>query len=68
MGIFFWRAAAAVGEGLLAVDLFETSGGLSVNEVNHTMEFKNSETPTGYPIAAAIVGLLVLVRVFMLAS
>jgi [lysine-biosynthesis-protein LysW]--L-2-aminoadipate ligase len=49
------RAAAAVGEGLLAVDLFETSGGLSVNEVNHTMEFKNSETPTGYPIAAAIV-------------
>jgi [lysine-biosynthesis-protein LysW]--L-2-aminoadipate ligase len=49
------RAAAAVGEGLLAVDLFETPDGLSVNEVNHTMEFRNSETPTGYPISEAVV-------------
>ena len=49
------RAAAAVGEGLLAIDLFETPGGLTVNEVNHTMEFKNSEAPTGYPISEAVV-------------
>jgi len=49
------RTAEAVGEGLLAIDLFETPAGLAVNEVNHTMEFKNSETPTGYPIATAVV-------------
>lgn len=49
------RTAAAVGEGLLAIDLFETPDGLSVNEVNHTMEFRNSEGPTGYPIAGAVV-------------
>lgn len=49
------RTAEAVGRGLLAVDLFETPEGLSVNEVNHTMEFKNSEEPTGVDIAGAIV-------------
>jgi len=49
------RAAAAVGGGLLAVDLFETPDGLTVNEMNHTMEFKNSEAPTGYPISEAVV-------------
>jgi len=49
------RTADAVGGGLLAVDLFETPGGLSVNEVNHTMEFKNSEDPTGIDIAGAVV-------------
>jgi len=49
------RAAAAVGGGLLAIDLFETPDGLSVNEVNHTMEFRNSEAPTGVSISGAIV-------------
>jgi len=49
------RAASAVGGGLLAIDLFETPDGLSVNEINHTMEFKNSEAPTGVSISGAIV-------------
>ncbi|SVD07836.1 uncharacterized protein METZ01_LOCUS360690, partial [marine metagenome] len=35
-------AARAVGGGVLAVDLFETPAGLLVNEVNYTMEFRNS--------------------------
>lgn len=49
------RAAAAVGGGLLAIDVFETPDGLSVNEINHTMEFRNSEEPTGVSISGAIV-------------
>ncbi len=49
------RVSEAIGGGLLAVDLFETGQGLQVNEVNHTMEFKNSEEPTGVSISGAIV-------------
>jgi len=49
------RASSAVGGGLLAVDIFETPDGFSVNEVNHTMEFRNSEEPTGVSISGAIV-------------
>lgn len=49
------RTADAVGPGLLAVDIFETPDGLRVNEVNHTMEFRNSEEPTGVSISGAIV-------------
>ena len=49
------RASEAVGGGLLAVDLFESDRGLLVNEVNHTMEFRNSEGPTGVSISGAIV-------------
>jgi len=45
----------AIGPGLLAVDIFETEAGLCVNEVNHTMEFRNSEEPTGVSISSAIV-------------
>jgi [lysine-biosynthesis-protein LysW]--L-2-aminoadipate ligase len=48
-------AAQAIGEGLLALDIFETQDGFKVNEVNHTMEFKNSEEPTGVSISSAIV-------------
>ncbi len=48
-------AAGAVGGGVLAVDLFETDQGLLVNEVNYTMEFKNSIEPTGVNIPAKIV-------------
>ena len=44
------RAAAAVGGGVVAVDLFETDSGLEVNEVNYTMEFKNSIDTTGVNI------------------
>jgi len=46
------RAARAVGGGLLAIDLFETSRGLLVNEVNYTMEFRNSIDTTGVNIPA----------------
>lgn len=49
-------AARAVGGGLLAVDLMETvDGRLLVNEVNHTMEFRNSIEPTGMDIPGRIV-------------
>ena len=48
-------AADAVGGGLLAVDLFETTDGLIVNEVNYTMEFRNSIKPTGVDIPAKMV-------------
>ncbi len=48
------RAAKAVGGGVVAVDLFETPGGLLVNEVNYTMEFKNSVDTTGVNIPAKI--------------
>ena len=48
-------AADAVGGGILAVDLFETDGDLSVNEVNYTMEFRNSIETTGVNIPARVV-------------
>jgi len=44
------RAARAVGGGVVAVDLFETPVGLLVNEVNYTMEFRNSIDTTGVNI------------------
>ena len=43
-------AARAVGGGILAIDLFETPDGLLVNEVNYTMEFRNSIDTTGVDI------------------
>jgi [lysine-biosynthesis-protein LysW]--L-2-aminoadipate ligase len=49
------QAAQAVGGGMVAIDLFETNAGLLVNEVNHTMEFKNSVATTGVNIPAAMV-------------
>ncbi len=49
------QAAQAVGGGILAIDLFETDQGLLVNEVNYTMEFKNSIDTTGVNIPAHIV-------------
>jgi [lysine-biosynthesis-protein LysW]--L-2-aminoadipate ligase len=48
-------AAKAVGGGIVAIDLFETGEGLLVNEVNYTMEFKNSITTTGVDIPGKIV-------------
>ncbi|GLV59054.1 lysine biosynthesis enzyme LysX [Dictyobacter sp. S3.2.2.5] len=45
------RAARAVGGGILAVDVFEDpERGLLVNEINGTMEFRNSIAPTGVNI------------------
>lgn len=49
------RAARSVGGGVVAIDLFETDNGLSVNEVNYTMEFRNSIDVTGVNIPAKIV-------------
>lgn len=49
------RAARAVGGGLLALDLFETKSGLTVNEINHTMEFRNSIATTGVNIPQRMV-------------
>ena len=49
------QAAKAVGGGILAIDLFETAEGLLVNEVNYTMEFKNSIDTTGVNIPQHIV-------------
>ena len=48
-------AAQAVGGGILAVDLMQDrQGKMWVNEVNHTMEFKNSIEPTGVDIPEII--------------
>lgn len=45
------RATQAVGGGILAIDLFEDAErGLLVNEINATMEFRNSIAPTGVDI------------------
>jgi [lysine-biosynthesis-protein LysW]--L-2-aminoadipate ligase len=53
-------AARAVGGGVVAVDLLETPAGeLLVNEVNYTMEFRNSITPSGVDIPARIVDFVV---------
>ena len=52
-------AARAVGGGILAVDLFETADGLVVNEVNYTMEFRNSIDTTGVNIPGRVVEHLV---------
>jgi [lysine-biosynthesis-protein LysW]--L-2-aminoadipate ligase len=50
------RAARAVGGGVLAIDVMEGADDeLLVNEINHTMEFRNSSLPTGVDIAAEIV-------------
>jgi [lysine-biosynthesis-protein LysW]--L-2-aminoadipate ligase len=54
-------AAAAVGGGVVAVDLFETVNGLQVNEVNYTMEFRNSIDTTGVNIPARVVDYVIKV-------
>lgn len=47
------RAARAVGGGILAIDVLEDAEqGLLVNEINATMEFRNSIAPTGVDIPA----------------
>ncbi|MFZ2487742.1 MAG: lysine biosynthesis protein LysX [Anaerolineae bacterium] len=54
------RTAAAVGGGVLAVDVLEDPDrGLLVNEVNHTMEFRNSITTTGVDIPARVAAYVV---------
>ncbi len=55
------KAAHAVGGGVVAIDLFESDEGILVNEVNYTMEFKNSIATTGVDIPAKIVDYVLLV-------
>lgn len=54
-------AAKAVGGGVVAIDLFETPSGLQVNEVNYTMEFRNSIDTTGVDIPAKIIDYTLIV-------
>ena len=49
-------SAKAVGGGVLALDIFEDPDrGLLVNEINYTMEFRNSIDTTGVDIPAKVV-------------
>ena len=55
-------AAHAVGGGILAVDVMEDAErGYLANEVNYTMEFRNSVGPTGVDIPGRIVDYVVAV-------
>jgi [lysine-biosynthesis-protein LysW]---L-2-aminoadipate ligase len=49
------QTAQVIGQGLLAIDLLETPDGLTIIEVNHTMEFRNSIHTTGVNIPARMV-------------
>jgi [lysine-biosynthesis-protein LysW]---L-2-aminoadipate ligase len=49
------KTSEAIGGGLLAIDIFETKEGFLVNEVNHTMEFRNSIATTGVNIPKLMV-------------
>jgi [lysine-biosynthesis-protein LysW]--L-2-aminoadipate ligase len=55
------KAAEAVGGGVLAVDLMETNNGLTVTEVNYTMEFRNSIDTTGVNIPKKVIDYVVKV-------
>ncbi len=49
-------AAKAVGGGVVAIDVFEDpERGFTINEVNYTMEFRNSIEPTGVNIPGRMV-------------
>jgi len=49
------KAAAAVGGGVFGVDMMECNGGLTVHEINSTVEFKNTVPATGVDIPGMIV-------------
>jgi len=49
------KGAQACGGGVVAIDVFENDDGYSVNEVNYTMEFRNSIDVTGVNIPARVV-------------
>ena len=55
LGVLCRAAARAMGGGMVAVDVFESDRGLLVNEVNSTMEFRNSIEPTGVDIPARMI-------------
>lgn len=49
------KTAEAIGKGIIGIDVFETKDGYLVNEVNHTMEFKNVQRVTGIDVAGKII-------------
>jgi [lysine-biosynthesis-protein LysW]--L-2-aminoadipate ligase len=49
------RAARALGGGVLGVDILETSEGMLVNEVNHTMEYHTTVPLTGVDIPGMLI-------------
>ncbi len=54
------QAAQAVGGGILAIDILEDAqGNFVVNEINHTMEFRNSSKPTGIDIAQEVINYVI---------
>jgi len=53
------QAATCVKGSVIAIDIFETATGYFVNEINDTMEFKNSIATTGINIPAHIVSYIV---------
>jgi len=53
------NAARAVGGGVLAVDVLESEDGYLVNEVNYTMEFRNSIDTTGVAIPDKVIDYVV---------
>ena len=54
------RAAQSVGGGILAIDILEDAqGNFVVNEINHTMEFRNSSKPTGVDIAQEVINYVI---------
>jgi [lysine-biosynthesis-protein LysW]--L-2-aminoadipate ligase len=56
------RSAQAVGGGVVAIDILEDPDrGYLVNEVNHTMEFRNSIAPTGVDIPGRVVDYVIQV-------
>ena len=57
-----FRAAQAVGGGVLAVDVIEhPERGYLVNEINHTMEFHTAQPLTGIDVGAVVVDYVVQV-------
>jgi len=56
------RTAQVIGQGLLAIDLLETPDGLTIIEVNHTMEFRNSIHTTGVNIPARMIDYVLNLR------
>jgi [lysine-biosynthesis-protein LysW]--L-2-aminoadipate ligase len=53
------KAVKIVDEGIYGVDLMETGNGLTVHEINHTTEFRNSSPVTGVDIADKMVEYLI---------
>ena len=49
------RASAAVGDGLLGIDLMETGDSYTVHEVNHTVEFKALNEVSEVDVPAVVV-------------